>query len=110
MAKDVVFVISPFLVVTSRNVTLLLSAFDSGRSGLLDDDVLSAVFLGRLSDDQGYCHQSNGFANEPANALLPYLLDIFHHNESETSVPVEELDRLDQTLSCSRKLKGKFIQ
>jgi hypothetical protein len=73
----------------------------------LDDDVLSAVFLGRLFDDQSNGHHSNSFADKPVNSLLSYSLDICY-NGSVISVPVEELGRLDQTRSYSRKLLRQF--
>ena len=109
MAKDVVLVVSPFLFVASRNVALLFSSFDASSTWLLNDDVFSAVFFGRLSDDQSYSHHSNSFADKPVNSLLSYSLDICY-NGSVTSVPVEELGRLDQTRSYSKNCYDNFMQ
>jgi hypothetical protein len=65
-AEDVILVFGP----TSVDSAILRGSFNAGSTGLLDVDVIFSFGISVFLDDESDVDQTNGFADQPANALL----------------------------------------
>jgi hypothetical protein len=75
VTKDVILMIIPLLLIANRNMAFLLSAFNASSTRLYDGNPLGAVLICVLTDDELDGHDTNSFADNPTNALLPSLLE-----------------------------------